>query len=114
MAKIQKFEIGETVQYFTRSYVRGTRRPGFNGRYTYRFASLGTLIARNDPRALAYDPATRNMTPEQYQQWSASHIGFQNATGATGEDGLSEGNNVVLLPNGEVVWVYREQIRKVK
>lgn len=108
------FQFGQRVALYNRKYVRGTRRPGFAGRFRYTFAGYGTLVRRDDPRALAADPATRHMNAEQYAAFAAAHVGLQNATGAVGPDGLTDGNNVVVLENGEVRWVYREQIRQAR
>lgn len=104
------FKIGDKVRYYSRNYVKGSRRPGGSVRYTYSFRGFGVLLAKTDRRGHR-GTSLEHYTEEQLCQMFAGHVGLVNATGSN-QDGLTDGNNPVLLPSGEVVWVYREQIRK--
>ncbi len=112
MPKSKTFKVGDAVKLFLRSYVRGSRRPGCpNGKFTYRQHRLktGILLAKDDPRAHV-GTLTAGWSAEQLRQHFASHVGLANAVGGE-SNGLTDGNNPVLMPDGEVLWVYREQVR---
>lgn len=103
--------VGDTVKYFSRKYVRGSRnaRPG-SARYTYKFVSLGVLLSKFDGRGHVGTPL-EGKTEAELRAHAAGHIGLINATGASEAGDITEGNNPVLLPCGRVVWVYAEQVR---
>lgn len=104
------FKIGDRVAVYSRQYVRGTRRPGFKGKFTFRFLRNGVLLAKNDRRAWGHLPAWTQEDIDRHL--NCGHVGLMNATGPAVGGDLTEGNNPVLLDNGDVVWVYATQIRK--
>ena len=108
MAISKQFKVGDTVRVYVRSSIKGTRSPANpNGRFRYRYLDEGCLLAKNDIRAWAHKPTWGQAEIDAHL---GGHIGLANATGQV-SDGLTDGNNPVLLPDGEVLWLYREQIR---
>jgi hypothetical protein len=106
--------IGDTVGYYARKYVKGSRGPNRPARYTYSYRCNGVLLAKNDKRGFDGILAYAGWTQEQIDTHvgNGNHVGLMNAIGATVAGDLTEGNNPILLPTGEVVWVYAEQVRK--
>lgn len=102
--------IGDTVRVFGKSYVRGTRRPGFNGRFTYRFMGEGVLLAKTDKRGHEHT-SLANWSEEQLAEHFRTHLGCVNATGGKLQGDLTERNNPVLI-NGRVIWVGSDQINR--
>jgi hypothetical protein len=107
---MRQFRPGDKVRVFAKSYVRGTRRPGFNGQFRFRFSNEGILLSKSDPRAWADSPYHAGMTADELHAWMTKHVGFANATGAAGDDGLTDKNNPVLVGH-YVQWLDRDQIR---
>jgi hypothetical protein len=109
--------IGDTVGYYSRTYVRGTRSPSNpHGRFRYSFRGNATLLAKNDLRGWRDGILASHLgrTPTQHEVDShlGSHLGLANATGTAQTGDVTEGNNPLLLPSGQVVWAYADQIRK--
>ncbi len=102
------YKVGDTVKVFAKKYIRGTRGPGFAGRFTRKALGFGILLSKFDPAAHA-GTATGDWTEEQLRVHFGSHIGLINATMAN-DNGLTERNNPVRMPDGRVIWLDRDSI----
>lgn len=105
---MKTFKIGDKVKVFCKSYVRGTRRPGYAGRFTFRCIGEGVLLAKNDIRAWLHQPTWTQEDIDNHL--NSGHVGLANATGQNDGSGLTEKNNPVLI-NCEVKWLDRDQIK---
>lgn len=104
--------VGDKVRVFAKKYVRGTRRPGFKGRFNKSFQGVGVLIAKTDPRGHS-GTATASWTEEQIRHHFATHVGLINATGYSVVGDVTEKNNPVLMPDGRVIWLDADAIQRV-
>ena len=114
------FNFNDKIAVYALKYIKGSRRPGFKGKFTKKYLGNGILLPPTSILAHFYPngnvrPGSNHLigkTEQEIQEFFNNNLALNNATGKS-EDGLTEGNNCVLF-NGETLWVYREQIGKPK
>lgn len=95
--------VGDSVTLYGSSYVRGTRRPGFRGRFRRVLLGGGVLLSKHDPAAHAHTPL-EGKTPDELRAILGACLAFRNATGNTVAGDITAKNNPVRLDTGRVVW----------